>query len=89
MSNKIGENAMQKMARLLKKFEAEHVEEGSAVSIKLVVDADGSGSLMYRNEESVFYDTAIYKFPNLEQLVDFLGAAPIRRLLMATASMRQ
>lgn len=44
---------------------------------------------MYRNEESVFYDTAIYKFPNLEQLVDFLGAAPIRRLLMATASMRQ
>ena len=74
-----GENAMQKMIRLLAKFNDEMVEEGSGDVIAIKLNADGSGLLTLSHADG-FPPQTLFGFGDATDLVQYLEARPLDRL---------
>ena len=79
MKKQAGENANQKMVRLLARLNKELIEDGSADAISVRFGADGSGSLVLTRESGS--TQKIYGFDALEQLVKYLECSPLNRLV--------
>ncbi len=75
----IGENALQKIVRLLGKLNAELCEEGSGQNIDLVLEATGSGALML--EKGTFPPYPLWTFEALEELANFLEGSKLSQML--------
>ena len=73
----IGENAREQMLRLLKTFEQEVCEEGSGDYLSVTFNTDGGGGSM------VASGYAIFNFPSLDTLIEFLEAGLRTRLSLA------
>ena len=71
----VGENALQKTLRLLKKFEEEFIEEGSGDYLVLRLHSDGTGIL------TGSYGT-VFGFTSPEELNTFLSGSLALRLRM-------
>ena len=82
MSKQIGENAAQKLVRLLAKFNREMVAEGSGDSIEVRFTGEGDGSLMYFSDHD---GTSLYGFTCLEDMTKYLEMTPLNRLLASVS----
>lgn len=88
MSNKhVGENALEKMVRLLKAFNAEVIPEGSGEYIDLVMEATGRGTLVLKGREPGPFD--LFTFKSLDELVNFLLANQMDRIKMAVEAVQK
>lgn len=75
----VGENAAQKIVRLLAKLEKELVQEGSGDALKVEVDAGGRGNLLICWESGHSYP--LYGFSSLDQLTKYLECDQLHRLV--------
>jgi hypothetical protein len=74
-----GENANQKILRLLRKLNVELVEEGSGEQIGVTLFGDGAGSLILNSPSR---GRVLFGFTSTEELVSFLEASQLSRMLM-------
>ena len=87
-NRQVGENAAQRIVRLLAKFNAEMVEEGSGNRIDATFSGDGTGELVLKSP-NMLGEEILYGFGSLEQLAKFLEARPLNRLVMAVERARR
>lgn len=75
------DNAAQKIVRLLKKLNDELIEPGSGEMIMVQTHPTGGGGIRYmaENHES----STIFNFKNYEELLNYLEASPLKRLLLS------
>jgi hypothetical protein len=78
-----GENAAQKLVRLLAKFNREMVEEGSGDEIQVQLRQNGSGTLALYSPG--IGEQALYGFESPEDLTQYLELTPLSRLLASIA----
>lgn len=78
----VGENALQKTVRLLKKLNVELIEEGSAEYVDMVMEGQGGGRLVLTCSSSV---VELFKSDSMEELVRFMEGSQLRRILMILA----
>jgi len=76
----VGENALQRMQRLLKKIESELIEEGSTCYLALSVFSDGSGNIQVCGGQSI--GSTVFNFATLDELTGFLEAGQLERIGM-------
>ena len=75
------ENALQKMVRLLRELNQELVKKGEIEHIFEEIDADGSGRLIYFNETNT--KQILFCFGTIDQLMEYLEAGNLKRILMS------
>jgi hypothetical protein len=84
-TKKVGENADQKITRLLLKLNVTLIEEGSGDEIELRRKKDGSGVLVLITAE--FPDERkFYSFRSTEELLEFLEAGQLKRILLVSCN---
>ncbi len=81
----VGENALQKMQRLLKDFSDQNVAGDGAID--LLIRPDGRGSLVHMRpiDPEDEGEQVIFQFVSLDGLMQFLEASPVERLKMVRA----
>jgi hypothetical protein len=80
-----GENAAQKLVRLLANFNREMVEEGSGDEIEVRFSGDGGGNLILVGAEGIHASSSLYGFESLDDLARYLEMTPLNRLLASIA----
>ena len=78
-----GENAAQKLSRLLAKLNRELIEEGSADALEIKLDADGSATLLLRRESGTL--TALYGCATLDAMSKYLESSTLMKLVFSVA----
>jgi hypothetical protein len=81
----VGENALQRVVRLLRKANDELVDVGTEEHLYYRMQTDGSGALLLSCEEKGVVKEVIFGFDSPEVLVKFLEARQLDRLLMVKA----
>jgi hypothetical protein len=76
----VGENAVEKVIRLLKQYNEDLVKGRSNIEMRL--EADGSGKLIHVKSGPRGTDLPIFNFSNVDVLLEFLQADELRRVHM-------
>lgn len=84
VGNRVGENMLIRLTRLMKQYEDElKIVDGK---VSLVLNSDGSGTLFapFTNsiDKSLDLDMPVWDFLNTNTLIDFLEANQLTRTLM-------
>lgn len=81
----VGENAFQKVVRLLNSFNQRNIPEGSEAYIDLILEKDGGGKLVFVNEPpngAMYNRYDVFGFESPETLMAFFEAGPLEQMRM-------
>ena len=78
-SRQVGENALQRMVRLLREFSQKMVKDNQEIQVR--ISPDGSGELSA--VEGGFLDSPVFNFHSPEELVRYLESGALSQILMS------